>query len=67
MIKILKKYLESNTLFMFVFIVYDMCSFKTVVYKIMNDEVSIINYDYYASRGNKIIFDIKNSLEKFML
>ena len=67
MIKIFKKYLENNSLFMFVFIVYDMSSFKTVVYKIMKDEVSIINYGYYASRGNKIIFDIKNSLEKFML
>lgn len=67
MIKILKKYLENNNLFMFVFIVYDMSSFKTIVYKIMIDKINIVNYDYYASRGNRIILDIKNSIEKFML
>lgn len=62
MIEILKKYLISNKIYMYVFILYDMNDFKTIVYKISLDSIEIINYNEYASRGNTIIPDIKNSL-----
>lgn len=54
----LKKYLIENKLNMYVFIVYDMSSFYTRVYKITNENIDIEEYNLYASRGNTIIPDI---------
>jgi inorganic pyrophosphatase/exopolyphosphatase len=60
----LKEYLKRNNLDIFVFIVQDMESFKTAVYKIYKDTLELDLYDEYTSRGNNIIPYLKEELEK---
>lgn len=57
-IEVLKKYYIDNNIDYFVFIVHDMTIFKSKVYLINKGNINIINYDYYAPRGNVIIPDI---------
>ena len=60
----LKEYRQIKELDMFVFIVYDMDDFLTIVYKITYNNIEIVNYNEYAPRGNKIILDIEKDLSK---
>lgn len=61
----LKDFILDNDINMYVFIVYDMSSFYTRVYRIEKDEINIDEYNLYASRGNTIIPDIvKNVIKK---
>lgn len=64
--KILKKlgrYVRKNKIDFYVFIVYDMSSFYTKVYKIYKDKVEESEYTLYASRSNTVIPDIVKKLE----
>ena len=61
-IELLKKYYINNYLDYFVFIVHDMSIFKSKVYIIKKDKIDIVDYDYYAPRGNVIIPDFVNSI-----
>ena len=61
-IDLLKKYYINNYLDYFIFIVHDMTIFKSKVYIINDNNIEIINYDYYAPRGNVIIPDFINSI-----
>ncbi|MGN1371915.1 MAG: bifunctional oligoribonuclease/PAP phosphatase NrnA [Candidatus Coprovivens sp.] len=54
----LKKYVIDEKVDMYVFIVYDMSSFYTKVYRIDKYDVDTDEYYLYASRGNTIIPDI---------
>jgi inorganic pyrophosphatase/exopolyphosphatase len=60
----LKKYLVEEKLDLFVFIVHDMSSFKSTVYKISENEVTTLKYDQYASRGSLIMPSIEKELKK---
>ena len=57
-INFLKDYQINNNMLYFIFIVYDMTNFKTKVYIINDNDIEIINYDNYMSRGSVIIPDI---------
>ena len=61
-IELIKKYYIDNNIDYYVFIVHDMSVFKSRVYIIKNNDIEIINYDYYAPRGNVIIPDFVNSI-----
>lgn len=63
-IDILKKYVNEKELDMFVFIVHDMISFKTKVYKITNSNIEEVNYDKYTSRGSTIMPQIEKEILK---
>lgn len=64
---IIKEYKKNNDLYMFVFIVHDLDSFKTKVYKITDGGVEIVQYDRYTSRGSTIMPRIEKELiEKFV-
>lgn len=54
----LKEYILNNDINMYVFIIYDMSSFYTKVYRIDKENININEYFLYASRGNTIIPDI---------
>lgn len=58
----LKKYVVLNNLEMFAFIVYDLYNFNTKVYKVLKDDIEIVDYDYYATRGDVVVRDIRQSL-----
>lgn len=61
---ILKKYLINSDLSMFVFIVHEMINFKTRVYKITKDNIKIIDYPTYTSRGTTIMPSIEKEFNK---
>ena len=63
-IDILKEYLISHNLSMFVFIVHEMINFKTRVYKITRNSVDTIYYDTYTSRGSTIMPSIQKEYDK---
>lgn len=58
----LKKYVVLNDLEVFAFIVYDLTSFNTIVYKVSKDDIEVVKYDYYAARGDVVVKDIRQSL-----
>lgn len=55
MINKLKKYVNDNNIYLYIFIVYNMNDFTTRIYKIYHSELNIVDYSFYASRGNTII------------
>ncbi len=60
----LKEYVVDNAINMYVFIVYDMSSFYTKVYRITKDNIDTSEYFLYASRGNTVIPDIVKNIIK---
>lgn len=66
-IEVLKKYINNNDLYMFVFIVHDMVEFKTKIYKITKNNIEEKYYEQYTSRGNTIMPEIKKEISKIFL
>ena len=63
MISQLKEYVQKNSLYVFLFIVHDMESFTSTVYKIYPDSVETISYPEYTSRGNVIVPLIREEIQ----
>ena len=59
-INLIKERIIDKNLDLFVLIIFDMKKFNTIVYLINRDKITIKNYNFIASRGNKVIVDIKN-------
>lgn len=60
----IQEYIKKNNIDIFVFIVHDMDNFKTTTYEISNDDLNIIEYDSYTSRGSTIIPNLNKKLLK---
>ena len=65
MIAALQTHLIEDNYHLFAFIVHDITSFKTTLYKIQENTTETIEYDQYTSRGTKIIPDITNELKSY--
>lgn len=65
MITYLQGYIEEENYDMFAFIVHDITSFKSKLYKIRKDSIDIKEYDEYTSRGTRIIPDLTEELKSY--
>ena len=55
-------YINISNVDYFVFIAHDMTKFKTDAYVISKDNVRVINYDQYTSRGETIIPEVRDEV-----
>lgn len=62
----LKDYLRKEKLDLFAFIVHDMDSFKTTLYQVLPENITIKEYSEYTSRGSTIIPEIEQELNQYI-
>ena len=65
MIEYLKTYIKEEGYDLFAFIVHDITSFKSTLYKIREDSVDTVQYDEYTSRGTRIIPELTEELKTY--
>ena len=59
----IKKYIKDNNTDIFIFILYDMDTFKTKCYEITDESITTTLYDSYTSRGNTIIPELDKKIK----
>lgn len=65
MIEYLKTYIKEEGYDLFAFIVHDITSFKSTLYKIKEDSIDTVQYDEYTSRGTRIIPELTEELKTY--
>ena len=62
-LKLLRKYITIKKIDVFVFIIHNMCDFKTSYYLITDNNLELRTYNKYTSRGNTIMPEVENKLK----
>ena len=65
MIEYLKTYIKEEGYDLFAFIVHDITSFKSTLYKFKEDSIDTVQYDEYTSRGTRIIPELTEELKTY--
>lgn len=58
----IKEYINNNNIDLFIFIIYDMSKFNSIVYKITKTNIKSETYNKYTSRGSVVMPKIFNEL-----